>query len=129
MNETQLTRTVERVKGLSSHALTGTLWAVGKAAFLEGLAIVLIAVLFERAAPDAPVVTLVGVLGIFIAGSYWTTHRHKRDHLQHSAIVSAVVLVSSFGTLLWRGTGFGIICGFLLAAFLALFYGYRCAFK
>ena len=127
MAPSSLQNSIERAKQLYSHSLTGTLWAVSGAAFVEGLGIAALALLLERLVPWPDSGRLCGVLVVLALGSYWTTKRHRADHLQHSALVTSVVLISGAVILFGRGYGGGAIALWVLLAFSALFSGYRWA--
>lgn len=128
MDSSRLHRSLDHVKGLSSHALTGTLWQVAKPAFIEGATLTSGGYLIEALLPAPPLARLALLLAFLAFGSFWTTKRHKANHLEHSAIVTAMVLVSTLLVLLSRGYGAAASSAIMLATFCALFFGYRRAF-
>jgi len=121
-------RSVEHARSLSSHAVTGTLWRVGNAAFIEGAALVCGGYLLFSYLPLSPLVRFALLLAFLAYGSFWTTKRHKANHLQHSAIISAMVLATSTVVMVVRGYDLLTIAGVSIACFIALFFGYRRAF-
>lgn len=128
MDSSGLRRSLDHAKGLSSHALTGTMWQVAKPAFIEGATLTSGGYLIEAFLPAPPLTRLALLLAFFAFGSFWTTKRHKVNHLEHSAIVTAIVLMSTLIVLLSRGYGVTASSAIMLATFSALFFGYRRAF-
>lgn len=128
MESSGIKRSLDHARDLSSHAVTGTLWRIGNPAFLEGAALVCGGYLLATYLPLSPLVRLTLLLAFLAFGSFWTTKRHKANHLQHSAIISAMVLAISILVMVFRGYDFLTIAGVCIATFIALFFGYRRAF-
>lgn len=128
MESSGIKRSLDHARSLSSHAVTGTLWRVGNPAFVEGAALVCGGYLLATYLPLPPLVRVTLFLAFLAYGSFWTTKRHKANHLQHSAIISAMVLATSTVVMVFRGYDFLTIAGVGFAIFIALFFGYRRAF-
>lgn len=128
MSDSTLQRSLDNARRLASHASTGTLGTLAIPALVDAAVIAGAAYLCDYLFSPPTVISALVTLGICGYGSYRSTIRHIRNHLHHSTILAAAVIMTAGAVLSTRGYTTLAITGFGAATFAALFAGYRCAF-
>lgn len=115
-------------RSLVEHGASGTLWPMISRAVVDGGAI-LAAVVIAASAGLPAWAALAVCVGVVWWGSCWSTKRRLNDHLRHSAVVTAIILVGTGALLVVRGAPLSVGALVVAAVFIAAFAGYRRAFR